>query len=131
MFQTFFKNVYKLIIDKEKGPRLYLFLYSINKDDYIGLLDFSYPKTEEELNPVVEEVVEEEPKAKKKIIDEPDIIEPVKEQIDIDEFGKIDLRVCKVIKCSDIRKSHNCLKLVLDDGSGKERTIVSSIHDWL
>lgn len=126
---TFFKNVYKLIIDKEKGPRLYLFLYSINKDDYIGLLDFSYPKTEEEANPVVEEVVEEEPKAKKKIIDEPDIIEPVKEEIDIDEFSKIDLRVCKVVKCTEIRKSHNCLKLVLDDGSGEERTIVSSIKE--
>lgn len=125
---NFFKNVYKLIIDKEKGPRLYLFLYSIDTEKYIGLLDFSYPKTEEELNPVQEEVIEEKPVAKKKIIDEPDIIEPVKEQIDIEDFDKIDLRVCKIIKCTDIRKSNNCLKLVLDDGI-KERTIVSSIKE--
>lgn len=125
---AFFKNVYRLIIDKEKGPRLYLFLYSINPEDYLKLLDFSYPKTEEELNPVLEEEVIEKPAAKRKIIDEPDVIEPIKEQIDIDEFGKIDLRVCKIIKCSEIRKSHNCLKLVLNDGQG-ERTIVSSIKE--
>ena len=56
----FFKTVYKLLIDKEQGPRLYLFLYAINKEDYIGLLDFSYPATEEELAPPVEETVEVE-----------------------------------------------------------------------
>ena len=44
---TFFKNVYKLLIDKEKGPRLYLFLFAIDPQKYVGLLDFSYPKTEE------------------------------------------------------------------------------------
>jgi len=54
---AFFKNVYKLLIDKEKGPRLYLFLYAINLNDYLPLLDFSYPKTEEEaFVPVIEEV---------------------------------------------------------------------------
>lgn len=126
---AFFKNVYKLIINKEKGPRLYLFLYSINAEDYIKLLDFSYPKTEEELNPVVEETIEEENKPKRKITDEPDIVEPVKEEIDIDEFSKVDLRVCLVKKCTEIRKSHNCLKLVLDDGSGEDRIIVSSIKE--
>ena len=107
---------------------MYLFLYSINPEDYLNLLDFSYPKTEEELNPVVEEIQEEKPVKKKKIIDEPDVIEPVKDEIDIEEFEKIDLRVCKVLKCSEIRKSHNCFKLVLDDGQ-KERTIVSSIKE--
>ena len=38
---AFFKNVYKLIIDKEKGPRLYLFLYAIDVNSYLKLLDFS------------------------------------------------------------------------------------------
>ena len=118
---AFFKNVYKLLIDKEKGPRLYLFLFAINLDDYLPLLDFSYPKTEEEaFVPVVEEepVVEE--------VKEPDPVQPVKEEITIDDFIKVDLRVCEVVKCTEIRKSHNCLKLVLNDGL-KERTIVSSI----
>ena len=46
---SFFKNVYRLLIDKERGPRLYLFLYAIDPAEYVGLLDFSYPRTEEEI----------------------------------------------------------------------------------
>lgn len=121
---TFFKNVYKLLIDKEKGPRLYLFLFAINLNDYLPLLDFSYPKTEEEtFVPVVEEVKEEVVEVK-----EADPVEPVLDEITIDDFLKVDLRVCEVKKCTEIRKSHNCLKLVLFDGI-KERTIVSSIKN--
>ena len=61
---------------------------------------------------------------------EPDPVEPVKPEITLDDFAKIDLRVCKVIKCSEIRKSHSCLKLTLFDGEG-ERVIVSSIkHEY-
>ena len=71
---NFFKNVYKLLIDKEKGPRLYLFLYAIEKERYLKLLDFSTPMTEEEKNPVVEEVVEAEPEIE---YGEPDPVEPV------------------------------------------------------
>ena len=124
---TFFKNVYKLLIDKEKGPRLYLFLFAVDKESYIKLLDFSYPMTEEEAKPVEEEVIEEEPE---KVYGEPDEVKPIKEEIDIDEFSKIDLRVCKIVKVNDIRKSNNCLKLTLFDGLD-ERVIVSSIkHDY-
>ena len=121
---SFFKNVYRLLIDREKGPRLYLFLYAINREDYMGLLDFSYPATEEELKPDVEEAPAEE--APKKVYGDPDPVEPFKEEIDMDSFGKMDLRVCKIVKAAEIRKSHSCLKLTLDDGIG-ERVIVSSI----
>ncbi len=121
----FFKNVYRLLIDKEKGPRLYLFLYAIEKDSYINILDFSTPMTEEEKAPKIEEVVEEEPE---KVYGEPDEFKPIKDEIDIDEFSKIDLRVCKIVKVNDIRKSNNCLKLTLFDGE-KERIIVSSIKN--
>lgn len=38
---AFFKSVYQLLIDKTSGPRLYLFLYAIEKDSYLKLLDFS------------------------------------------------------------------------------------------
>ncbi len=125
---SFFKTVYKLLIDKERGPRLYLFLYAINSEEYVGLLDFSYAQTEEEIAAdtpeevccEVTEVVEENK--------EPDPVAPVKEQIDIDEFGKLDLRVCKVLKAEGVRKSHSCLKLTLDDGLG-ERVIMSSIKE--
>ena len=122
----FFKNVYKLLIDKEKGPRLYLFLYAIEAEKYVGLLDFSYPPTEEELAPPVEEVevVEE------KVYGDPDPFVPVAPEISLDKFDEIDLRVCEVVKCTEIRKAQNNLKLTLFDGEG-ERIIVSSIkHDY-
>ena len=122
---VFFRNVYELLIGREKGPRLYLFLYAIEKERYLGLLDFSYPMTEEESLPDEEETVVEE----EKVYGEPDPVQPVKDEIDIDYFGGLDLRVCQVVKCQEIRKSANCLKLTLDDGL-EGRTIVSSIkHD--
>ena len=125
---AFFKNVYKLLIDKEKGPRLYLFLYAIDPKDYIGLLDFSYPMTEEE-KAVPQKVEEEEVVANNRgANDQPDVIEPVKDEISIDHFLTVDLRVCKILKAQEIRKSHSCLKLTLDDGI-KQRVIVSSIKN--
>lgn len=123
---TFFKNVYRLLIDKERGPRLYLFLYAIEAEKYLPLLDFSTPKTEEETAPAVVAPEAEAEEKKQKVYGEPDPVSPVKEQIEMDAFDRIDMRVCKVVKCSEIRKSHSCLKLVLDDGIG-QRTIVSSI----
>ena len=129
-FQSkFFRNVYKLLIDKEQGPRLYLFLYAIDPDKYVKLLDFSAPETEDEkFGPFgkVEEKVEV--KEEKKVYGEPDPVAPVKAEIDVDEFLKTDLRVCKIVKCQEIRKSHSCYKLTLDDGIG-ERVIVSSIKN--
>lgn len=125
---AFFKNVYKLLIDKEKGPRLYLFLYAIDPKDYIGLLDFSYPMTEEEKT-VPQKVEEEEVVANNRgANDQPDVIEPVKDEISIGHFLTVDLRVCKILKAQEIRKSHSCLKLTLDDGM-KQRVIVSSIKN--
>ena len=125
---AFFRNVYKLLIDKEKGPRLYLFLYAIESEKYVGLLDFSYPQTEEEKAadapveeccPTVEEVAEAR---------EPDPVEPIKEQVNIEDFQKLDFRVCKILKAEGVRKSHSCLKLTLFDGIA-ERVIMSSIKE--
>ncbi len=126
---AFFKNVYKLLIDKEKGPRLYLFLFAIDPQRYVGLLDFSYPKTEEEAKmeeaAKAEEVVESEDKH---VYGEADAFVPLKENtVSIEDFEKLDLRVCEILKAQEIRKSHSCLKLTLDDGSGENRVIVSSI----
>ena len=125
---TFFKNVYKLLIDKERGPRLYLFLYAIEAEKYVGLLDFSYPQTEEEQ--AADAPAEECCAAPEAVeIDRtPDPVEPVKEQITIDDFAKLDLRVCQIVKAEGVRKSHSCLKLTLDDGLG-ERVIMSSIKE--
>ncbi|MBR0510519.1 MAG: lysine--tRNA ligase [Clostridia bacterium] len=126
---SFFKTVYKLLIDKEKGPRLYLFLYAIDPKNYVSLLDFSTPKTEAELAKPEEAPVQEE--KPQKVYGDPDPVAPVLEtRVSIDDFKKTDLRVCKIVKAQEIRKSNNCLKLTLDDGIG-ERVIVSSIkHDY-
>ncbi|MCL2088772.1 MAG: lysine--tRNA ligase [Oscillospiraceae bacterium] len=35
---AFFRNVYKMLIAKEKGPRLYLFLFALEKGQYLNLL---------------------------------------------------------------------------------------------
>lgn len=126
---AFFKSVYKLLLNKEKGPRLYLFLYAIELDRYQGLLDFSSEKTEEEQIPLSE--LNKKPETEKKKIEygEPDPVEAVKDTVTMEEFSKIDLRVCRIIKCQEIRKSHSCYKLTLIDGL-KERVIVSSIKDY-
>lgn len=125
----FFKDVYKLLIDKEQGPRLYLFLFAIDPEKYVGLLDFSYPKTKDEIK--AEELAKAEPENTEETIEygEPDPVEPIKETITLDDFSKIDLRVCEIKKCSEIRKAQNNLKLTLFDGE-RERVIVSSIKKY-
>lgn len=120
----FFKNVYRLLIDKEQGPRLYLFLYAVEKDRYVKLLDFSYPQTEEEKELDAKAKAEAEAKAK----DAEPKADPIKEQIEIDTFDKVDMRVCKILNAEEIKKSHSCLKLTLDDGL-EGRVIVSSIKN--
>ena len=44
----------------------------------------------------------------------------------MEDFQKLDLRVCRVLRAEPVRKSHSCLKLTLADGLG-ERVIMSSI----
>ena len=125
---AFFRNVYRLLINKDKGPRLYLFLYAIEKERYLGLLDFSTPMTEEEARKEEEPKEETVQEEKKAVYGDPDPVLPVKDEIDIEEFGKIDMRVCKILKCQEIRKSHSCYKLTLFDGLD-QRVIVSSIKN--
>ena len=45
------------------------------------------------------------------------------------QFDAMDLRVCKVLKCQEIRKARNNYKLTLFDGKDK-RVIVSSLKDY-
>lgn len=126
----FFKNVYQLILGQEKGPRLYLFLFAVELERFIGLLDFS---GEREAVPATEDVIitsVTEPTAATAPTDatENAPVKPVKEQVTADEFFKVDLRVCRVVNCEEVKKSRSCLKLTLFDGIG-ERTIMSSIKD--
>ncbi|MBO4432763.1 MAG: methionine--tRNA ligase [Clostridia bacterium] len=48
-------------------------------------------------------------------------------EITIEDFAKIELRAAKVTACEPIPKAKKLLKLTLDDGSGKPRTVASGI----
>ncbi|MBD7910922.1 MULTISPECIES: methionine--tRNA ligase [Clostridium] len=51
---------------------------------------------------------------------------PIKEEITIDDFSKIDLRVVKVIACEPVKGAKKLLKLKVDLGN-EERQVVSGI----
>ena len=58
-------------------------------------------------------------------------IEPLfEEEVDFDTFSKSDFRAVKIKECSAVPKSKKLLKFVLDDGSGKDRVILSGIHEY-
>ena len=58
-------------------------------------------------------------------------IEPLfEDMIDFDTFSKSDFRAVKVKACEAVAKSKKLLKFVLDDGSGKDRVILSGIHEY-
>ena len=58
-------------------------------------------------------------------------IEPLfQEEVDFDTFSKSDFRVVKVKECVEVPKSKKLLKFTLDDGSEKERVILSGIKEY-
>ena len=125
----FFKDVYNLILARDKGPRLYLYLFAVESSRYLSLLDFSLPESEDpdarEEEAPAPAVSEESAPAEEKYVAEP---APVKQQIESEDFAKCDLRVCKVLAAKPMRKTNKLMKLTLHDGMG-ERVIVSSIAD--
>ncbi|CDI48294.1 methionine--tRNA ligase [Clostridium tetani] len=56
-------------------------------------------------------------------------IKPIKEEITIDAFDKIDLRVVKVISCEPVKGAKKLLKLRVDLG-GEERQVISGIAQY-
>ena len=52
------------------------------------------------------------------------------DEICIDDFAKVDLRVAAVTACEPIKKAKKLLKLTLDDGSGTPRTVASGIAKY-
>nr|WP_330403947.1 methionine--tRNA ligase subunit beta [Peptostreptococcus russellii] len=49
--------------------------------------------------------------------------------IDFETFSKADFRAVKVLDCEEVPKSKKLLKFTLDDGSGKDRVILSGIKE--
>ena len=73
----------------------------------------------EELNKIFE--------AQKAAIKKP--ISPIKEEITIEDFEKIDLRVVKVKECEPVKGAKKLLKLKVDLG-GEERQVISGISKY-
>lgn len=58
-------------------------------------------------------------------------VEPLfEDMVDFETFSKSDFRVVKVKACEEVPKSKKLLRFTLDDGSGKERTILSGIKEY-
>ncbi len=56
-------------------------------------------------------------------------VQPLAEEIGIEDFAKVDLRVAKVLSCEKVKKAKKLLCMQLDDGLGG-RQIVSGIAQW-
>ena len=124
----FFKDVYNLTLARDKGPRLYLYLYAVEPSRYLKLLDFSLPEAEDpDAKEEVKAAVREEKSAPVEDKYVP-AAAPFKEIIEIGDFDKCDIRVCKVLSAKPMRKTNKLMKITLHDGAG-ERVIVSSIAD--
>lgn len=53
--------------------------------------------------------------------------EPVKAEITMPDFEKLDIRIGTVLSCERVPKADKLLKFSIDDGTGTPRTIVSGI----
>ncbi len=51
------------------------------------------------------------------------------EEISIEEFHKLDIRVGRVVECEKVEKSRNLLKIIVDLGEEKKQ-IISSISNY-
>lgn len=77
-----------------------------------------------ELNKIAEE---QRKKAKEALgVEKTQEMLPIKEEISIDDFEKIDLRLAKVLECEPVKKTDRLLKFKLDLG-GETRQIISGI----
>jgi len=77
---------------------------------------------------VLEEIAAEQ-EAKAKAAEKAENVTTMAE-ISIEDFAKIELKAAKVLTCEPVPKAKKLLKLTLDDGSGKERTVASGIAKW-
>ncbi|MCH5299238.1 MAG: methionine--tRNA ligase [Ruminococcus sp.] len=75
------------------------------------------------------EAMQKESAKDEKSIEEVEEAEEKVEQIVIDDFAKVDIRVGKVLACENVKRSKKLLKFNIADGKG-ERTIVSGIAQF-
>ena len=88
-------------------------------------------KTEEKAEEKAETAPAAAPAVEEKIDFSNVEIEPLfQDFVDFETFAKSDFRAVKVKECEAVKKSKKLLKFLLDDGSGKDRVILSGIHDY-
>ena len=58
------------------------------------------------------------------------VAKPIKEDISFDQWEKLDIRVGHIKACEKLKKSNKLLQFTIDDGSGKDRTILSGIAKY-
>ncbi|MBE6732750.1 MAG: methionine--tRNA ligase [Ruminococcaceae bacterium] len=81
-------------------------------------------------NKVLEELsAEQKANAQKEAAAKPENVATLSE-ISIEDFMKIELKTAEITACEPIPKAKKLLKLTLDDGSGKPRTVASGIAKW-
>src|SRR5690606_42000242 len=54
--------------------------------------------------------------------------EAIADTIDIKDFGKVDLRIARIIDCQAVEGSDKLLRLTLDVGEGRHRQVFSGIQ---
>lgn len=80
----------------------------------------------EELNKIKEEQMKSEGQSQQEV-KKP--IAPIKDEISIEDFEKIDLRIVKVLSCEKVKGAKKLLKLKVDLG-GEERQVISGISKY-
>lgn len=95
----------------------------VKGDPLFPRVDMSDWITQEELKEMQEEKISSAAESTEEEVLE---FEPIKEEVTIDEFAKLDLRVAKVLKAEKVEKTDKLLKLEIEV-AGETRTIVSGI----
>ncbi|MBI3575716.1 MAG: methionine--tRNA ligase subunit beta, partial [Gammaproteobacteria bacterium] len=55
-------------------------------------------------------------------------IEPIKPEISIDDFGKLDMRIARIVKAGYVEGADKLLQLTVDLGEGKTRNVFAGIR---
>ena len=98
----------------------------LNENATIGEVELLFTKVEDETVVAQVNKLEETKKQNELNAWAPN---PIKPNTDIDEFGKMDIRVGTVLECVKVPKADKLLQFLIDDGMNK-RTIVSGIAKY-
>ena len=98
----------------------------LNEGSQIGEVELLFTKVEDETVAAQVKKLEDTKKQNELNAWAPN---PIKPNTNIDEFGKMDIRVGTVLECTKVPKADKLLQFLIDDGMNK-RTIVSGIAKY-